>query len=91
MKDICCSIIYSDTLKKFYTRACQKSLQERIEKHNSHFYGKHKYTAAASDWELFLRIDAFSYAHALRIERKTKSMKSSGYIRNLAKYPEMVQ
>ena len=50
MRDICCSIIYSDTLKKFYTSAFQKSLQERIEKHNSHFYGKHKYTAAASDW-----------------------------------------
>jgi hypothetical protein len=27
----------------------------------------------------------------LKIERKIKSMKSSGYIRNLAKYPEMVQ
>jgi putative endonuclease len=91
MKDICCYIIYSDTLKKFYTGACQKSLQERIEKYNSHFYGTHKYTAAASDWQLFLRIDTSSYAQALKIERKIKSMKSSGYIRNLAKYPEMVQ
>lgn len=91
MKDICCYILFSPSLCKFYTGACQDSLDDRIRKHNNHDYGMHRFTAAASDWELFLRIDAVSYAHALRIERKIKSMKSSVYIRNLAKYPEMVQ
>ena len=91
MKDICCYILFSPSLGKFYTGACQDSLDDRILKHNNHDYGNHRFTAASNDWQLFLRIDASSYAHALRIERKIKSMKSSVYIKNLAKYPEMVQ
>ena len=88
MADICCYILYSPSLDKFYTGACQASLSERIAKHNSQFYGNHRYTAAADDWELFLRIDAVNYAHALRIERKIKAMKSKVFIQNLDKYPE---
>jgi putative endonuclease len=91
MKDICCYILYSETLVKFYTGACQKSLEERIIKHNTHFYGKKHFTAAATDWVLFLRIDVSDFSHALRLERKIKSMKSSIYIQNLKKYPELVQ
>ena len=91
MKDICCYILYSETLGKFYTGACQKSLEERIVKHNTHFYGKKHFTASATDWQLFLRIDCNDYSHALRVERKIKSMKSSIYIQNLKKYPELVQ
>jgi putative endonuclease len=40
---------------------------------------------------LFLRIDVSDFSHALRLERKIKSMKSSIYIQNLKKYPELVQ
>ena len=90
MADICCYILYSPSLDKFYTGACQASLSERIEKHNAQFYGNHRFTAAADDWELFLRIDAADYAHALRIERKTKAMKSKVFIQNLGKYRELV-
>jgi len=39
----------------------------------------------------FLNIPVHDYAHAIRIERKIKSMKSSRYIRNLKKYPELVE
>jgi putative endonuclease len=66
-------------------------LAGRIAKHNNHSYGNHRFTATANDWELFLRIDAINYAHAIRLERKIKSMKSSKYILNLVKYPELIQ
>jgi putative endonuclease len=31
------------------------------------------------------------YAHAIRMERKIKSMKSKAFIQNLKKYPELRQ
>ncbi|WP_304234393.1 GIY-YIG nuclease family protein [Jiulongibacter sediminis] len=91
MRDICCYILWSDKFMRFYIGACQYSLEDRIEKHNSGFYrGKHC-TKQANDWRLFLKIEAIDYTHAIRIERSVKSMKSSVYIRNLKKYPELVE
>ncbi len=90
MKEICCYILFSERLGKFYIGICQDSLPERIVKHNNHAYGNHRFTSAAKDWELFLRIDAIDYSHAIRLERKIKEMKSSKYIRNLKMYPEML-
>jgi putative endonuclease len=90
MNDICCCILLSKCLGKFYTGACQDSLQERIQKHNTHTYGNHRFTASANDWELYLRIDVNDYAHAIRLERKIKAMKSSKYIKNLKLYPELI-
>ena len=69
----------------------QDSLQSRIDKHNTHFYSNKNYTAKASDWKLFLRIDADSLGHARRLELKIKSMKSSKYIHNLKNYPELIE
>ena len=63
----------------------------RIEKHNRGTYGKHRFTATAGDWELFIKIPANDYPHAIRIERLIKSMKSKKYIENLKKYPELVE
>lgn len=90
-KDICCYIIHSDKLDKFYIGACQESILERIEKHNEHTYGNHRFTSAAADWTLFLRIDATDYSQAIRIERKIKSMKSKVYIQNHKKYPDLIE
>ncbi|MCP9769307.1 GIY-YIG nuclease family protein, partial [Lacihabitans sp. LS3-19] len=42
------------------------------------------------DWNLFLKIPTDNYAHAIRLERKIKSMKSSKYISNLKKYPDLI-
>jgi len=84
-----CYIIYSEKLDWFYTGACQGELQDRISKHNDHGYGLHRFTAVANDWKLFLEFEAEDYAHAIRIERKIKSMKSSKYIRDLTKYQEL--
>jgi putative endonuclease len=91
MKDICCYILFSPSLGKYYTGACQDSLVERIDKHNNHDYGNHRFTASAFDWQLFLRINADDYSHAIRLERKIKSMKSSKYIQSLANYPELIE
>ena len=90
MKDICCYILWSEKLGKFYIGACQDSLQERIKKHNMGFYDGSNFTKKANDWSIYLRIDAMDYSHAVRIEKKIKSMKSSIYIKNLLKYPDLI-
>lgn len=86
----CCYILYSEKLKRFYTGICQEDLNERIKKHNNHTYGNHRFTAKASDWECFLVIECESYSQSVKIERHVKAMKSSVYIRNLAKYPDII-
>ncbi len=84
-----CYILHSPTLNKFYIGATQSELDSRIEKHNDHSYGNHRFTAQVNDWELFLELEVKDYAQAIRIERKIKSMKSKIYIQNLKKYPEL--
>ena len=90
-KEICCYIIFSEKIGKFYIGACQDSLDKRIEKHNNSAYGNHRFTSQTDDWKLFLKINTIDYSHAIRLERKIKSMKSSKYIQNLKKYPELVE
>ncbi len=86
-----CYIIFSQKLNHFYTGVCQDEPAEWIKKHNSHAYGKHRFTATADDWTLFLDIPFSSFAHAVRLERFIKSKKSSVYIQNLKKYPEILE
>ena len=86
-----CYILYSKSLDKYYIGATQDDLDLRIEKHNQGTYGKHRFTAIAGDWELFIKIAANNYPHAIRLERHIKSMKSRKYIENLKKYPELVE
>ncbi|MFN7301097.1 MAG: GIY-YIG nuclease family protein [Bacteroidota bacterium] len=85
LADICCYILYSASLDKFYIGACQDALEERIRKHNEHAYGNHRFTAAAKDWQLFLKIEADSFPHAVRFERKIKSMNSVNSTRSLVR------
>ncbi|WP_321826048.1 GIY-YIG nuclease family protein [Maribacter dokdonensis] len=82
-------ILYSTTLNKFYIGACHEDLDQRIENHNAGAYGSKSFTSNTKDWVLFLKFDCDDYAHAIRLERKIKSMRSSVYIRNLAKYAEL--
>ena len=84
-------ILFSKDLNKFYVGACSNSIEERIHKHNSGFYGDKKFTSKVSDWTLFFSFQVSDFKLAIRIEHKIKSMKSKVYIQNLAKYPEMVQ
>lgn len=82
-----CYIIFSKKLNRFYIGVCHDDLTERIKKHNDHSYGLHRFTAKASDWELFLRIECSSHTQALKIEKHIKNMKSKVYINNLLIYP----
>ena len=86
-----CYIIHSSKLNKFYIGATQEDVTSRIQKHNNGNYGKHRFTAKADDWVLFLFIPTKDYAQAIRIERKIKSMKSAVYIRELAQNPDKIQ
>ncbi|MBK7666840.1 MAG: GIY-YIG nuclease family protein [Sphingobacteriaceae bacterium] len=86
-----CYIIFSKKLNRFYIGVCHADLEVRIQKHNDHSYGKHRFTAKANDWELFLNIECESFSQASKIEKHIKSMKSSTYVKNLLKYPEMIE
>lgn len=85
-----CYILFSERLNHFYVGATQEDVNKRIMNHNSHRYGKHRYTATANDWTLFLFIESNDYAQAIRIEKHIKKMKSKTFILNLIKYPEMI-
>lgn len=85
-----CYIIHSETLQRYYIGATHENIESRLNKHNNASYGKNCFTSTAADWTLSLFIETDNYAHAIRIERKIKSMKSSKYIQNLSNYPEMV-
>ncbi len=84
-----CYILFSKKLNKFYIGATNESAEKRLIKHNEHCYGNQHYTAIAKDWEIFLSLEAIDYPHAIRMERKIKSMKSKTFIRNLKQYSEL--
>lgn len=86
-----CYIIFSEKLNRFYIGATHEDVYLRIESHNLSQYGKQNFTSAADDWKLFLFIPTTDYAHAIRIERKIKSMKSTKYIQHLIIYPELLE
>jgi len=86
-----CYILFSAKLQKYYIGATQEDISIRIDKHNLGSYGKHRLTAVADDEELFLFISANDYPHAIRLERKIRSMKSTKYVTNLVSYPEMLE
>ncbi len=86
-----CYILFSKSLNRFYTGVTSKDVNERLAKHNHTKYGNHRYTAKASDWSIFLAITVDTYDHAIRLEKKIKAQKSAKYIRNLKKYPELIE
>ena len=85
-----CYILWSPSLKKHYTGITTETVNRRIQKHNEAFYGK-KYTSLVKDWEVYLSIECESTSQMHQIERHIKRMKSSKYIENLKKYPEMIE
>lgn len=82
-------ILYSKFLDTYYTGACNDDLEKRIKKHINHQYGSHRFTAQTDDWSLYLSFKCVDYAHAIRLERKIKAIKSRKFIINLTKYPEL--
>ena len=82
-------IIYSHHLKRFYIGETS-DFENRLEQHNLGFY-YNAYTKKANDWEKFLLLECSNKSHALKIEKYIKKMKSVTFIKNLKKYPELVQ
>ena len=86
-----CYILFSKKLEKYYVGATKVHVEERLLQHKEAYYGRHKFTAKADDWELYLEIECSTISQALRIESHIKCMKSTQYIQNLRKYPEMIE
>ncbi len=80
-------VLYSRKLTRFYTGETA-DLDTRMDFHANST--ANKFTGKANDWILFLKIECASKKQAMDIEAHIKRMKSSTYIKNLKKYPEMV-
>ena len=79
-------ILFSEKIDRFYI-GYTSNLDERLQFHKDP--DPNKYTYNADDWVLFYKISCVSKQQALVIEKHIKRMKSTTYIRNLVKYPEM--
>ena len=66
------------------------NLPERLNEHNAKHF-PNCFTANDDSWQLFFEISNLNYHQARKIETHVKSMKSSKYILNIIKYPEMIE
>ena len=80
-------ILHSISVNRFYIGSC-KDLGIRLVQHQNNVF-ENSYTRRASDWELFYSLEGLEYEVARKVERHIKRMKSSVYIKNLKKYPEI--
>ncbi|MBT8233157.1 MAG: GIY-YIG nuclease family protein [Saprospiraceae bacterium] len=84
-------ILYSPKFDTFYIGATTILPQQRLLKHNEISYGSKSYTSFTNDWEIAVQIKCNDFNHALKIEKKLKSMKSKEYLKCFLKYPELRQ
>ncbi|MCB0482256.1 MAG: GIY-YIG nuclease family protein [Flavobacteriales bacterium] len=82
-------ILHSKSKNRFYIGSCN-NLFERLEQHRLKAFSS-SFTSNIDDWELYYSIQNLDYMVARNIEKHIKKMKSKEYIRNLKKYPEMIQ
>ena len=82
-------ILYSASADRYYT-GYTKDLLTRIEYHRRREFAG-SFTARYNDWVLYYTIDNLSLSTAIKIEKHIKRMKSSKYIENLKKYPEIAE
>ena len=82
-------ILHSLTINQYYIGSCldlTQRLAEHLSKKNSAAF-----TKRADDWKVFLTIENLEYAHARKLERHIKKMKSRKYLENLLLFPEMIE
>ena len=84
-----CYIIFSEKLNRYYIGSTELQVTERLKMHNEHHYGRKKFTAAASDWMIYLEIECDSILKARNIESFIKRMKTRRFIESL-KNPKRV-
>ena len=82
-------ILYSERLDRFYTGSCLE-FEFRFEEHLQKVY-PHSFTSNSNDWRLFFLVENLSYEQARAIEAHIKKMKSTTYVRNLVKYPDIIK
>ncbi|MBR5167926.1 MAG: GIY-YIG nuclease family protein [Salinivirgaceae bacterium] len=81
-------ILYSQTSDSFYIGETF-DVENRLAEHNSHFFTG-AFTSRTNDWVVFLTLECKNRTQARMIESHIKKMKSKTYIRNLKKYPQIL-
>ena len=82
-------ILWSEKLSRFYT-GTTNNLTKRLEKHNNGTY-RESFSVKGVSRQFYFSINCNTSEQAYAIEKHIKRMKSSDYIRNLKRYPEMVE
>jgi len=84
-----CYILRSPALDQFYIGATSETVEERLFKHNASVYGS-TFTSKTSDWQIYVSMKCECVGQMIQIEKHIKRMKSRVYIKNLKKYPEII-
>ena len=84
-------ILESKKLNRYYIGMTLLDVEIRIKKHKMSCYGNKSFTSKANDWILVLALECDDKNHAFNLEKKIKKMKSSIYIQNLLRYPELCE
>ena len=83
-------ILFSQTVNKFYIGATSLNPLVRLEEHNQIKFPD-AYSRKGVPWMLYFLIECQSFKQARSIESHIKKMKSTRYLENLKKHPEMSQ
>ncbi|MEP7269566.1 MAG: GIY-YIG nuclease family protein [Saprospiraceae bacterium] len=82
-------ILYSTEGDTFYIGETE-DIVSRIAEHNTYIYsGSH--TMRYNDWVLYLLIECRNRIQARKVEQHIKKMKSRKYIKDLQKYPSIIE
>ena len=84
----CLYIIYSKSKRKYYVGETY-SLDERLAKHNLHYY-ENSFTKIAQDWELKLAFECENKENAVYLEKFVKRMKSTIFIEKIITNSEIL-
>jgi putative endonuclease len=82
-------ILYSQSIDHFYIGQTE-NLDSRKIWHDDKVFPKN-FTVQANDWVIFLTINCISRKQAVNIEAHIKKMKSKKYIKDLVRYPEIIE
>ncbi|MCH7401819.1 GIY-YIG nuclease family protein [Belliella kenyensis] len=83
-------ILRSEKLNRYYSGITTLDPNERLKNHLVKLYSKDNFTQKSDDWIIFLSIACQDYSQARKLELHVKRMKSSKYIENMKRYPEMI-
>ena len=85
----CVYILYSKKLNRFYTGTTD-DFANRFAEHNEETKPD-SFTLRGRPWVLFLKMEGLNSDQAYKIEEHIKKMKSSVFIKNLQKHPELFE